>query len=92
MRLALLLLLAGKCTNPLKDSAIPRPCEARQVYYADKDGDGIGTDQTPYVGCDAPVGYVEVKGDCNDQDASVAESCTDSGSDSSGDSGADSGA
>ncbi|HNC96419.1 MAG TPA: hypothetical protein PKY30_25160 [Myxococcota bacterium] len=91
MRLVLLLLVGG-CNNPLKDSAVPRPCEARQVFYADQDGDGIGTDQTPYVGCDAPEGYVAVAGDCNDKDAAVGENCGDSGGDSSGDSGADSGA
>jgi hypothetical protein len=37
-------------------------------YYRDEDGDRFGNDDIVLVACLAPAGYVEVGGDCNDQD------------------------
>lgn len=87
----LFLLLA--CKNPLKDTSVPADCDTRQLFYADADGDGAGTDASPYLGCSAPEGYVSVAGDCDDTDPSATENCDtsqDTGSDT-GDSGADTG-
>ncbi len=41
------------------------------VYYEDRDGDGYGDAATELVTCDAPVGWVQVGGDCDDDDARV---------------------
>jgi hypothetical protein len=37
--------------------------------YADADGDGYGDDATEATGCDVPEDFVDLGGDCNDQDA-----------------------
>lgn len=57
------------------------------MFYVDKDGDGLGSEQAPYIGCDAPEGYVEQAGDCDDRDPQVGDNCEDSGGDSGSDSG-----
>ncbi len=36
------------------------------TWYDDDDGDGFGDPADPAVGCDAPLGYVENDGDCDD--------------------------
>ncbi|MFM9007563.1 MAG: MopE-related protein, partial [Bacteroidota bacterium] len=51
------------------------------TYYADADGDGFGINSDTIIVCDsiAPVGYAVVAGDCNDSNASInptaSESC-----------------
>ena len=38
-------------------------------FYADNDGDGYGDDGDMVESCDAPSGYVETSGDCDDADS-----------------------
>ncbi|MFN7146750.1 MAG: putative metal-binding motif-containing protein, partial [Myxococcota bacterium] len=49
------------------------------TFYADADGDGFGDPALTASGCEAPVGYVAVAGDCNDADTAynpaVTEDC-----------------
>ena len=40
------------------------------AWYADEDGDEVGAGEG-VVACDAPTGYVDVDGDCDDADATV---------------------
>ena len=55
---ALALLTLSACNIELPDS---RNCEVRRAFYADDDGDGVGDDDSAvYIGCEAPVGYVDV--------------------------------
>ncbi len=41
------------------------------TYYQDTDGDGFGNTNISITTCSAPVGYVEMNGDCNDNDETV---------------------
>ncbi|MFH1466330.1 MAG: MopE-related protein [Pseudomonadota bacterium] len=41
------------------------------TWYADDDGDGYGQDALAQVLCEAPSGFAEVGGDCDDGDAGV---------------------
>jgi hypothetical protein len=51
------------------------------TWYADLDGDGVGTDPVE-VSCTGGVGLAAVSGDCDDNDPSRAEDCsTDTGVD-----------
>jgi hypothetical protein len=45
----------------------------KQTFYADVDGDGVGTTNASYRinACTAPPGYVTVGTDCNDADSSI---------------------
>ncbi len=36
------------------------------TFYADSDGDGFGNDGSPWVGCEAPPGFVTDNTDCDD--------------------------
>ena len=85
----MLIFLLFACKNPLKDTSVPVPCNPRQIYYVDADGDGVGASEAPYIGCDAPEGYVSVGGDCDDADPQQQDCDTtlDTGIDT-GDSGA----
>jgi hypothetical protein len=47
-----------------------------QTWYVDHDEDGFGDDLATAVRCDTPVGHVDVGGDCDDSDATVAPSGT----------------
>ncbi len=40
-------------------------------WFPDADSDGYGDDNAPLLSCEAPVGYGEDGGDCNDADAAV---------------------
>ncbi len=42
-----------------------------RTWYADNDGDGHGTDATALTTCEAPEGYAEAGGDCDDGDAAA---------------------
>jgi hypothetical protein len=44
-------------------------------WYKDYDGDGYGTGSA-YTGCDGPVGYVAVNGDCNDTVSTISPAGT----------------
>ena len=41
------------------------------TWYADTDGDGIGTEATSITGCEPPEGYVAESGDCDDTSADI---------------------
>lgn len=51
--------------------------ECETVFYADADGDGFGNQDDTIIACDAPAGYVDSPGDCNDSDASIKPGATD---------------
>ncbi len=57
------------------------PCDGagERLFFEDADLDGYGDDSSAWTGCEAPDGYAEVGGDCDDGDAAVnpgaAESC-----------------
>ncbi|MEC8423239.1 MAG: putative metal-binding motif-containing protein, partial [Myxococcota bacterium] len=40
------------------------------AWFADADGDGFGDDETEVVRCDAPSGFIQQGGDCDDTDGS----------------------
>jgi hypothetical protein len=77
----------------LEEDPVP-PCDARGAWWEDADGDGVGSDAEVWVSCDAPAGWVEIGGDCDDADPAVTTGCGDTGdtgADSGPDTGADSG-
>ena len=39
-----------------------------KTYYRDEDTDGVGNNEVTIVACMPPTGYVELGGDCDDQD------------------------
>ena len=41
------------------------------IWYGDQDGDGYGVAEDEVVECEAPSGYVELDGDCDDAAATV---------------------
>ena len=41
---------------------------AEIVFYADKDGDGFGNPENMESACEAPIGFVDIADDCNDED------------------------
>lgn len=45
---------------------------AWQFWYSDADGDGYGSNEN-FVkgGCEAPVGYIDIRADCDDSDPSI---------------------
>ena len=49
------------------------------TFYADSDGDGYGVSTDVTTGCDAPTGYADASGDCDDTDSAyspgAAEGC-----------------
>jgi len=49
------------------------------TWYPDEDGDGVGGPGATVLACDAPAGYADQDGDCDDDDPSVfpgaSESC-----------------
>ncbi|MCK6523254.1 hypothetical protein L6R49_17705 [Myxococcota bacterium] len=60
---------------PTDDSAPPDgDCapEEERSFYIDEDGDGFGSPTAPVKACEAPPGYIEVAGDCDDGDGGVS--------------------
>jgi hypothetical protein len=51
-------------------------CAAPETLYADEDGDGHGTAEDRYEGCDPPSGYVPSDDDCDDGDGARSPSAT----------------
>jgi len=41
------------------------------TWYYDEDGDGYGTDETSYTGCESLAGFVMDGGDCDDSSTSI---------------------
>lgn len=54
----------------------PGTCTSPSTFYQDADGDGYGTDTSTALSCEAPTGYVSTAGDCNDSDATVHPTAT----------------
>ncbi|MFN7147153.1 MAG: putative metal-binding motif-containing protein, partial [Myxococcota bacterium] len=46
------------------------------TWYADRDGDGVGTGATALGACEAPEGYVAAAGDCDDGDPAAFPGAT----------------
>lgn len=46
------------------------------LFFADSDGDGFGNPSSSVLACVAPLGYVAVSGDCNDNNSSVKPGAT----------------
>jgi hypothetical protein len=40
------------------DDLPPRNCVERQAWFPDPDGDGFGSREDVYIGCEAPAGWV----------------------------------
>jgi hypothetical protein len=59
---------------------VERNCDTRQPYYPDQDGDGVGATSPVFFGCEAPSGYVETTGDCDDDDPALVACDEDTGS------------
>ncbi len=81
MRLLRPLILAALASSGcLPDDLVgPEPnCDTRLPFYPDQDGDGVGATSPVFIGCEAPSGYVDVTGDCDDSDPDVVE-CPDTG-------------
>jgi hypothetical protein len=72
-----------------KEPVDTRDCATRSAFYRDGDGDGVGDELDVVLGCAAPDGYVDIAGDCDDQDASRSAGCGDTGADTGTDTGAD---
>lgn len=69
----LLLPLATACGSLDLDLPAERDCDTRLPFYQDADGDGFGADSPVYLGCEAPSGWVEQGGDCDDDDPAVID-------------------
>jgi hypothetical protein len=48
----------------------------KQAFYADADGDNYGRADDQVLSCEAPDGYGQYAGDCNDSDASINPGAT----------------
>ncbi len=47
-----------------------------KAWYQDLDGDGYGNNFVNYWGCNPPVGYISISGDCNDNDPTIHPTAT----------------
>jgi len=53
------------------DDTIDEEPEDALIWYLDLDGDTFGDSGAPTSACDAPEGYVQASGDCDDNDPTV---------------------
>ena len=53
------------------DSSIDEDAADGLTWYEDLDGDTFGDSDSPIEACEAPEGYVQASGDCNDDDPTV---------------------
>jgi len=61
---------ASETCNGIDDDCDDETDEGLLItFYLDADSDGYGTDETSTEACEAPHGYVEYDGDCDDSDA-----------------------
>lgn len=81
----MILLLIVACG--LKDLIPVEPvvnCDPRTAYYLDQDSDGVGSTDQIYIGCEAPEGYVDEAGDCDDEDPNIVTGCHDTAGNDTG--------
>ena len=52
------------CDRRCQDEA----CDDPQTWYPDYDGDGYGNEAAGYTACEAPDGWINIGGDCDDRD------------------------
>lgn len=78
MQLLLLSALTGCYLQQLEDTAAPRDCEQRSLFYVDADGDGLGDETQKIIACEQPSGAVTEAGDCDDSDPTLTDDCGDS--------------
>jgi hypothetical protein len=77
----LFLVLATSCEvyrTLFPEEEPPPNCELRLPFYPDADGDGVGASSPVFIGCQAPEGWVDQSGDCDDEDPTTIE-CPDTG-------------
>ncbi len=53
------------------DGAVDDEASDASTWWRDEDGDGYGDEDASYTGCEAPAGYAEQPGDCDDDDDAV---------------------
>jgi len=53
------------------DRRVDEDADDRTTWYVDADGDGYGTAAGAMLACDAPGGWVDLAGDCDDTTAAV---------------------
>ena len=58
--------LDNDCDGEVDEDIVGTP-----TWYADNDGDGSGDSASTTTACFAPDGYVNIVGDCNDNDSTV---------------------
>jgi hypothetical protein len=70
------------------DSVASCTTDCTTQLYNDSDGDGFGTTAVTHRACDAPASYINVTGDCNDNEVSInpnaSETCDGLDNDCSG--------
>ncbi len=54
--------------NDCDDVTDPDASDDATTWYRDSDGDGYGNTEMSWTSCEAPTGYVETPGDCDDTD------------------------
>lgn len=82
----LLALLIGCGLREVLEDSAPPTCGETRAFFHDADGDGAGNSLEVWITCEAPEGWVEVGGDCDDEDPARAEDCS-GPADTGGDSG-----
>ena len=67
----LIALLACRNKTSPDDTGVDRPDDCAGTWYQDADQDGFGADESAIQGCFPGTGWVQVGGDCQDEDAAV---------------------
>ena len=68
---------ATETVNSIDDDCDGSIDEGTTTYYQDVDGDGCGNAEVTAEGYTAPTGYVSDSSDCNDADATICPTATD---------------